>query len=243
VVPVTITNKSNAPQDYFFDARKNVSATMTLAPLVFATNTPFANGSGKTTLPLSATATQSFYFVPTHTSSVAVKQTSNIKAMTDLSTITGGDPDTGLAGLSKGSMCAKSVAEAYTPSGGWVTSGGWAVGPTECGPFSSLVKANGTATDTVTVRSAAFDGTVTSTTGDFEQLATGAAAGNTAFGNVVELSPGQSVAVNVTITPSGTVGTVDSGTLYLDTLQSGVPPYGQIAADEVAALPYSYTVG
>ena len=32
-----------------------------------------------------------------------------------------------------------------------------------------------------------------------------------------------------------------TGTLYLDALQSGVPPYGQIAADEVVALPYSYT--
>jgi hypothetical protein len=34
-----------------------------------------------------------------------------------------------------------------------------------------------------------------------------------------------------------------SGTLYLDALQGGVPPYGQLAGDEVAALPYSYTVG
>jgi hypothetical protein len=242
-VPVTITNTSTAPQDYFFDARTAASATMTLAPLVFGTQAPFAKGSAKTTLPLSLSATQSFYFVPTHTSSVAVKQASTIRAMTDLSTVTGGDPDTGLAGLSKGSLCAKSVAAAYTPSGGWVTSGNWSVGPTECGPFSSLVKANGTATDTLTVKAAAFDATVTSATGDLEQLATSAAAGNTAVNKAVELQPGQSVTVNVTITPKGTAGTADSGTLYLDTLQSGVPPYGQIAGDEVAALPYSYTVG
>jgi hypothetical protein len=32
-------------------------------------------------------------------------------------------------------------------------------------------------------------------------------------------------------------------TLYLDALQSGVPPAGQLSGDEVAALPYSYIVG
>jgi hypothetical protein len=124
-----------------------------------------------------------------------------------------------------------------------VTSGAWSVGPTECGPFSSLVKANGTATDTLTVKAAAFDATVTSATGDLEQLATSAAAGSTAISKAVELQPGQFATVNVTITPAGMAGTVDTGTLYLDTLQSGVPPYGQISADEVASLPYSYTVG
>jgi hypothetical protein len=30
--------------------------------------------------------------------------------------------------------------------------------------------------------------------------------------------------------------------LYLDSLQSGVPVYGQLAGDEVAALPYAFTV-
>jgi hypothetical protein len=242
-IPVTITNTSNAPQDYFFDARRAASATMTLAPVDFGSNAPFVNGSPKTTLPLSANATPAFWFVPTHTSTVTVKQVSTIPAMTDLSTMTGGDPDIGLAGLSKGSLCAKSVTSSYTPPGGWVTSGGWATGSTECGPFKTLVKANGTATDTVTVKAAAFDTTVTSQTGDFEQLATSAAAGSAAIQNAVELQPGQSATVNVTIKPSGTAGTTVSGTLYLDALQSGVPPYGQIAADEVASLPYSYMVG
>ena len=240
-IPITITNTSNAPQDYFFDARNSKAVTMTLAPVVFGSNTPFAKGSHNSTLPLSLSATPSFYFVPTHTSSISVKQTSTIPAMTDLSTVTGGDPDVGLSGLSKGSLCAKSVTGSYTPSGGWVTSGNWGPGPTECGPFKALVSANGTATDTLTVKAAAFDTTVTSQTGDLEQLATGVAAGNTAVSNAVELQPGQSATVNVTITPTNAFNVVDSGTLYLDTLQSGVPPYGQIAADEVASLPYSYT--
>jgi hypothetical protein len=45
----------------------------------------------------------------------------------------------------------------------------------------------------------------------------------------------------VVITPSGT-GTV-RGTLYVDAEESGVPPYGQGAGDEVAAIPYEYTIG
>jgi hypothetical protein len=62
-IPVTITNTSNAPQDYFFDGRLNKSVAITLAPAVFGSNTPFANGSHKTTLPMSLTSTPSFYFV------------------------------------------------------------------------------------------------------------------------------------------------------------------------------------
>jgi hypothetical protein len=47
----------------------------------------------------------------------------------------------------------------------------------------------------------------------------------------------------VKITPSGTAGTVVSGTLYVDSFMSDVPPYGQTTGNEVAALPYTYTVG
>ena len=66
------------------------------------------------------------------------------------------------------------------------------------------------------------------------------------------LQPGQSIVVPVTITPSGTVGSVVSGTLYVDALvggllpvggASGVLPAGQISGVEMAALPYEYTIG
>ncbi len=83
---------------------------------------------------------------------------------------------------------------------------------------------------------------MTTTTGDFERLATSAPAANSALENAVELQPGQSATVNVTFDPTGPVGSTDSGVLYLDALQSGVPAYGQLAGDAVAALPYSYTV-
>ena len=46
----------------------------------------------------------------------------------------------------------------------------------------------------------------------------------------------------MTITPSGSSGTQLTGTLYVDTFLDNVPPYGQVSGDELAALPYAYTV-
>lgn len=34
-----------------------------------------------------------------------------------------------------------------------------------------------------------------------------------------------------------------SGHLYIDDYISGVPPYGQISGDQLAAIPYAYTAG
>jgi hypothetical protein len=130
----------------------------------------------------------------------------------------------------------------YAPANGQVTSGGWLPNPTECGPFRSAAPA-GTATDQLMVTTAGFDPTVTTATGDLEQLAQSASAGDKALAHAVELQPGQSATVNVTFKPAGRAGTTDSGTLYLDALQTGVPPAGQFSGDEVAALTYSYTVG
>jgi len=46
----------------------------------------------------------------------------------------------------------------------------------------------------------------------------------------------------VTITPSGASGTTVHGALYVDDYVSGVPPYGQFTGDELASLPYAYTI-
>jgi hypothetical protein len=46
----------------------------------------------------------------------------------------------------------------------------------------------------------------------------------------------------VTITPAGASGTVVNGNLYVDDSASAVPPYGQTSGDEMAAIPYEYTI-
>jgi hypothetical protein len=240
-IPVTITNTSNAPEDYYLDPRLDKAVTLALTPLHYSANQPFVAGPATSPLPLPVVAGQSLYFVPSETSSVTVRQTSTVPAMTDLASLLG-DPDASRGALSASSLCGRSVSVSYAPAGGWVTSGGWLPGPAECGPF--LIPAPpGTATDTLTVTTAGFDPTVSVTTGDLEQLAQSVPAGNKAVENAVELPPGRSATVDVTFKPAGRAGTTDAGTLYLDAVQSGVPPGGQLSGDEVAALAYSYKVG
>ncbi len=56
------------------------------------------------------------------------------------------------------------------------------------------------------------------------------------------INPGQTVVIDVTITPSGQKGTTVNGTLYVDDAVGGISPYGQLSGDELAGLPYSYTI-
>ena len=240
-IPMTITNTSNAAQDYYLDPRLDKTATLTLTPLNYSANQPFVGGTGTSALPLSVAAGQALYFVPSETSSVTVRQTSTVPAMTDLAPLLG-DPDAGRAALSASSLCGRSVSVSYVPADGWVTSGGWQPGPAECGPFL-IAAPTGTATELMTVTTAGFDPTVSAATGDLEQLAQSTSAGNKTIENAVELQPGRSATVDVTFKPAGHAGTRDTGTLYLDALESGVPPGGQLSGDEVAALAYSYRVG
>ena len=53
----------------------------------------------------------------------------------------------------------------------------------------------------------------------------------------ITLNPGQTGTITVTITPSGASGTVVRGTLYIDNFD-----FFTEAGDELAALPYAYTI-
>ena len=55
--------------------------------------------------------------------------------------------------------------------------------------------------------------------------------------NPLQLAPGQSGTIHVTITPSAAVGTTVNGLLYIDTFNLGL-----LTGDELVRLPYSYTV-
>ena len=233
--PVTITNTSPAPEDFFLDPRLSATATLTLAPLTAG----FTAASNTSTLPL--TTFPSSYFVPSQTSAITVSQTSTGPAMVDLSP-DAGDPDVGSAGPTTSSLCAGTASAAYTPPGGAVTIGLWSPAPTECGPFTSLAPAV-KATDTLTVTTRAFDPAVSVPTGDLMKLAVGASAFIGVIGGAVELQPGQSTTIDVIITPSGTNGCPVSGTLFLDDFAASQPPYDVVGISEATALPYSYTIG
>jgi Subtilase family len=241
-IPVTITNTSNATQNYYLDPRLTTASTVKLTPWVFGNAAPFMAGSSKTLLPMSADATTAKYFVPSDAASIAVRQTSSVPAMTDLETVNYGDPTAGPSGLFKRSPCGKAVTESFAPAGGALASGIWGPGPTECGPFKKPAP-SGVATDALSVTMASFDNGVAVQTGDFERLATSPVAGSSAYGKSVGLKPGKSATVNVTFNvPAGTPAGTRHGLLYLDTLQGELQPSGQVSGDQVTALPYSYVV-
>jgi hypothetical protein len=226
-VPVSVTNKGAAPELVFTDGRLNTSKTYTLAPVA----------PSLFSVPLPNSETNPVFIVPTQTSNVTAAQTSSPGAMFTISPFPG-DPDIASSGPGAGQLCGDTARVSYAPPGGQVTAGAWGAAPSECGPYPVGGPA-GTATDTVTVQAKAFDPAITSPTGDVWLQATNPGSVATA----VLVNPGQTVTINVTIKPSAAAGTVISGNLYVDTFDGDVPPFGASTGDQMAALPYEYTVG
>jgi hypothetical protein len=235
-VPITITNKGASPQELFLDPRLNTNVTMTLPTI--------ASSSSTATLPNLGEFPE--WFVPNETSSLTVSQTSTVPAMFDIGA-GAGDPDLASSAPGSGALCADTASVTYAPPEAVVTPGQWVAGPSGCGPYASPGAA-GTATDSLSILAKAFDPAVTAPLGDYNQTALNP----NATPAMKVLQPGQSIVVPVTITPSGTAGSVVSGTLYVDALvggllpvggASGVLPAGQISGVEMSALPYEYTIG
>jgi hypothetical protein len=226
-VPVTIKNNGAAPEDFFIDPRLDTTQPITLT----------ATGGSSGTVSLPMTGVFPTWLVPTQTSSLSVTQTSTLPGMFDFSPFAV-DPDIASVSSGPGPLCSTTESASYSPSGGSVTAGLWEAGPSECGPYSAPAPA-GSASISMTAQSKAFDPAVTSAPGDLWLLATNPSA---SF-SPITINPGQSATIDVTITPSAAVGAVVSGHLYVDDSATGVPPYAQLSGDELAAIPYEYTVG
>ncbi|MDQ2875207.1 MAG: S8 family serine peptidase [Actinomycetota bacterium] len=225
-IPVKITNNGAAPQDFFVDGRLNTVSSVPLTAL-----TPAAG------IALPLTTSEPLFIVPSETSALAVSQASSLPTMFDFSP-DAGDPDLASSASGANPLCSTTPSASYSPAGGTVTSGVWFVVPDECGPFAGPAPA-GTATVAMTAQMKAFDPAVTSAAGDFWQASVNPAAQFSLF----VIQPGQTATINVTITPAGPAGTVVSGHLYADVFDGNVPPSAQEGGDELAALPYTYTIG
>ncbi|HTZ93322.1 MAG TPA: S8 family serine peptidase [Streptosporangiaceae bacterium] len=226
-VPVTITNNGRQTADFYVDPRLTSTTTLTLAPQF---------GAPETGIPLTS-GDDAFWLVPTQTSSVTVNGSGTVPIQFDFG-IVPGDPDISSSPPGPGSLCNTTATGSFTPSGGTVTAGLWFAAPSECGPYPPGGAPAGTASVAMTATAKAFDPAVTSTTGDLWPASVNPAA---TFSPVV-IAPGASATINVTFTPSGASGTVVRGDLYIDDYLSGIPPYGQISGDELAAVPYTYTI-
>jgi hypothetical protein len=225
-VPVTITNTGAAPEAYFIDARLNTSTTVTLADI-----SPDQNPGDSYALPLTVQFGP-IWLMPTETSSVKVDAAATQPIMFDFGP-NQGDPD--LVGASGPGNTASGH---YNPAGGRLQNGFWFATPSEIGPYSTAGATPGTVNMTLTATTKAFDPAITTPGRDFWTQSVNPA---DSFTPVI-IFPGQTATIPVTITPSGTSGTVVSGTIYVDDFASGVPPYGEVGGNEIAALPYSYTI-
>lgn len=218
-VRVRVHNSSTAPELFFVDARRNASVTYRLAVAPSAI-----------TLPLTPTGSEPVFVVPTDSTALRLRLSGSAPVTFDYGPYFG-DPD--LDARSAGPVATGST------TGSPLTQGAWFMGPSEVGPYGAGAAPAVTATATASVVTKMFDPTVRSSTGDLWLSSINPAA---QLAPVLVL-PGRTRTITVRITPTGRKGTVVRGTLYIDDanlLNAGIlVPDG----NQVAALPYSYTIG
>lgn len=220
-IPVSITNNGAAPGAFFIDARLGTTASLPLASLAFGTP-PYP-------LPLPGYLLLD-WLVPTQTSSVQAAASATLPIEFDFGPFTG-DPD-----VFAPPTTTDNAAGSYTPSGGTVQPTLWFANPSEIGPYAGPAPAGLVNDISMTATTKEFDPAVTSDTGDIwlESIS-----GSVPSITPLTLNPGQSGVIMVTITPSGSSGTVVSGNLYVNNFYnlSGTQP-----ADELAAIRYAYSI-
>lgn len=229
-IPVTITNRGAAAEAFFIDARLDTRASIMLASL----SPP--PSSGGYPLPLGSTSSGAFpqWLVPTQTSGVQATASATLPVEFDFSPYPG-DPD-----IFGPPTTANHAAGFYYPAGRIVEPGIWTASPDEIGPYSGPAPA-GLVNMSLTATTREFDPAVSTTQGDLWLASVQGLAVFSTFEPLI-IEPGESAIVNVTITPAGSSGTVVSGTLYVDDVVGDLPPYGTTTGNQLAAIPYSYTI-
>ena len=224
---VTVKNTGTAPETFFADARLPGSAPFTLGAISGATD----NLPDNDNVPV--------YLVPTNSTQFqAQATTTGLTPLLFESQFVGGDPD-----LASTVGTTASLSFADNP----LATGEWDVLPVEYGTFGTTGPPGESVTTSASVVTSPFDPAVSSPTGDLESDSANPATSLDSF-KPITIGPGQTATIPVTITPSGASGTKVTGTLYLDdtayfefgSIQDALVNYPQ--ADEVAALPYQYTI-
>ncbi|HEY1712398.1 MAG TPA: S8 family serine peptidase, partial [Solirubrobacteraceae bacterium] len=224
---VTVKNTGTAPETFFGDARLPGSTPFMLGAVSGATD----NLPDNDNVPL--------YLVPTNSTQFQAQATTT--GSTPLlfeSQFVGGDPD-----LASTVGTTASLSFADNP----LATGEWDVLPVEFGTFGTTGPPSESVTTSASVVTSPFDSTVSSPTGDLEADSANPATSLDSFAPIT-VGPGQTATIPVTITPSGASGTKVTGTLYLDdvasfefgSIQDAIVNFPQ--ADQVAALPYQYTI-
>jgi hypothetical protein len=234
---VTITNHGLTPMMVTADPRSTTMTTLEFGP---PPSIGFTDGLT--------------YYVPPGTTSLTVAQTSDIPATFDMSSYLG-DPDVSphvsIPGVVR-STDPLGASLTYAPAGGIMT-GLWWLQPSPLGPFTATgIDPSAMVTEAVSALTPGFDTDVTTSLGDMvsglcDYVNTGTSSD---VPSGVSIPAGGTVVVNVTISPTQAVGSVERGILNIDTVNIGnnwyarqyftyEPPF----VAPLAYLPYSYTVG
>jgi hypothetical protein len=227
---VTVHNYGQSPEAYFVDPRLTSTEGLQLVNA-----NPDVNAS-KISLPepsnISGNYPFPYYFVPTQTSQLQESLTSSVPVGFD-SEYFPGDPD--VEGVTSGDSASATISEPE------VSPGLWDLNATEVGPYPATGAPSATASASVTATTRAFDPAVSSTTGDLWSYYNGLTSSFTP----VYVPAGGSATIPVTITPSGSAGSTVSGTLFVDdvTIAGAYIGFDLPNGDELAAIPYSYTIG
>jgi hypothetical protein len=215
-VPVAVTNTGAAPKAYFADARLDGVTDVTLAVNAC---------SATTTLP----GLCQYAIVPPQANHLRFTAQASVPVTLDASWATGQDPEVYGHPIGNGTVAA-SIGAPEVPFGAWY------VVPALVGPFGATGAATAPVTTTATASMHPFDPAVAADSGNLWADATN---GTSTF-NPLVLAPGASGTITLTITPDAKqVGQVVSGTVTIATY-NGADNYG--SGDEVATLPYAYTV-
>ncbi len=218
-VNVKVKNTGNSPEAFFVDPRLSSSSVQYLAPY----------SDSETNAPFTVYDNLPEYLVPTQTTALgAAAQTSGPADIQFDMEAPSGDPDL----LSD---TGKTVTAGYSTSR--VSPGVWDILPTQVGPFTGVPQPEPVDTAMV-AQTRDFDPSVSSSTGDLWLTSVDP----NATLNTITVDPGDTATIPVHIHATGKSRTVH-GTLYVDDAQlfylyGGLLPNG----NEVAALPYTYTI-
>jgi hypothetical protein len=215
-----VHNTAATPESFFVDPRANSVTDLRLAP-------SDGTESGVRLRPFA----QATYLVPTETTGLVGVTSGSVPVTADLAAGTGEPEVFGTPGPDN-------TAVAYLDSPA-VSPGSWQLQADPVGPFggsSAANTANGTANLELIAHTLAFDPAVTSSTGDTWQ-----ASQHGPTGTPLPVAADQTGTITVTFKPTAPKGTVVSGFLYLDAMTGSTA--ANPTADELIAIPYSYTVG
>ncbi|MGI3782028.1 MAG: hypothetical protein ACRYG2_14775, partial [Janthinobacterium lividum] len=224
---VTVTNTGIAPINVQLDARTDT-----------VHNTPLTSPFGPQNFQLPDHAGSPTFLVPPSTTALTATAVSDVPAVVDL--LSGSQGIDVVGGLAEGKKGSTVSSVTVKEKRGTVSTGIWYTDVNEIGAVGPQGSPTADSRVDLVARTPDLDPAVTSSTGDFWQLAFDPQADG---GTPVTIQPGKSATVTVSIKPTGDVGAKVHGVLNVITPPAlGLPSFAT-TGDVITSLDYAYTVG